>query len=144
MKKFELTKDTFHGKIAVVYDSAGSIFSISFEDAEIADELKESYKKYLPVRLENMERFIAAAGCTVLEVSTVIPFEKWYDYYNLKRNKEEARRIYSKIKPEEHMRIWVGTKKYLRYCSRNASWYNQMYPDTFLRKSHYNDEWDKI
>ncbi len=143
MTKFEIRKDTFYGKIDVLYNKAGSLEYINFGDAEMADELRQSYKKFLPVRVEGLDEFGKNIGATITKVSIVVTFEGWYTCFNVKRNKDKALKIWEKMTPEERVMCQYGTKKYLAYCRRNQ-WYTQMYPDTFLRNRHWLDEWDKI
>lgn len=144
MRKFEVSKPTFSGKIEVIYNGTGILEAIDFTEADMTPPQIEGFKARLPVLFDQLESFSQTNGCNIREKDFKVTFEMWYNDYALRRNKEPARLIWEKMSSEEQLTAWLSNKKYKKYCKKNANWYNQMYPDTYLRKKHYFDEWDKI
>jgi len=144
MKKFEIRKDSFEGKIQVLYDSSGILEYINFGECQMSEELKRSYKRYIPVNIEALEKFKEVSGSQVIPIDIVITFEQWFTLYGLPRNRDRALKIWDKLPQTTLIEAFYNTKKYLKYCHRNADWYNKMYPDTYLRGKHYQTDWDKV
>jgi len=144
MKKFEISKNTFEGKVLLVFDENEMLQLIDFSECKMDARGRLGFKNNAPIFLNELEAFSRQTQCAIRETDFVITFEMWYNDYGLKRNKAEAEILWKKMQSEEQLKCWVSNKAYKKYCSRNISWYNKMYPDTYLRKKHYMDEWDKI
>lgn len=144
MKKFEISRVSFEGKVTVIYDSSDMLQMIDFSECKLDAKGRNGFKSSIPIYSNEILAFAQRHDCTMREVAFVITFEMWYTDYGVKRNKIEAEKLWNKMPSEEHLECWLSNKPYKNYCQRNASWYNQMYPDTYLRKKHYKDEWNKI
>lgn len=144
MKKYAITKGSFSGTIWALYNEEGCLVYLNFEDAVIPADLMQSYKRYIPVDSGQLAVFARRSGATVTEVSITVSFEQWYHLLGVLRNKERAMSIWNKLPAETKVQAYYNTKKYLKYCSKNAGWYNKMYPDTYLRGRHWETDWDRV
>ncbi|WP_346237744.1 hypothetical protein ABDK00_001540 [Niabella insulamsoli] len=146
MKKYIIQKDTFTGSINVLYDSNDRLLYINFEECQISDELRESYKKHIPITVEGLSHFNKYAKASIIPIKINITFEMWYDLFGMPRNKERALKHWDKLSQNDRVIAFYNTKKYLRYCQRNSDWYNKLYPDSFLSpvNRHYLTDWDQV
>lgn len=141
--KYILTSTTFEGSIIYGYDYNGllSYFEVS---AVLSREQYEAVLKNLQYALQE-ETFRSWAAKYKYKIAMLPPdlsFDAFYLPYPVKRNKYDAKKMWELYPDDERQRILVNLRAYLRYCARNANWYNPLYPDTYLRK-HTKDEWDK-
>lgn len=144
MTKHILTSDKFEGNITYGYNDAGYLchFEVNapilteqqwtFLLQSLGEALTESMFQAWTVKW----RFKTA----VLEED--LSFDRFWNVYALKRNKIDAEKLWNGLDKNDRQLVLQNVKAYNRYCSRNASWYNKLYPDTYLRK-HWKDEWDK-
>lgn len=146
MKKYIVISEKLEGNISFGYTENG--FLCFFEVN--APNLTDDHIKWILDRiesayyLERLQHWAKANGWKIEEVQIDMSFTAWYNYFNMKRNKIEAEKLYKVYEADGQLpAIWANTRAYLRYCARNAKWYNKMYPDTYLRK-HTQDEWDKL
>jgi hypothetical protein len=146
MKKYEIRDEAFDGKVSAVYNENGLLWYLNFEDAQMSEENMQLCKEHIPANEANMVTFIKTSGSDVIEVSIRVTFEQWFKLFGMARNRERALKHWDKMPQTTRVIAYYNTKKYLKYCHRNAHWYNKMYPDTFLSpvNNHYLTDWDKI
>lgn len=144
MRQFIITSPGYTGQAEVTYNEAGLLVVIDFTQTNLSSPVSiATFKNKIPADLNELEAAFTGTKATVIETSYEVTFEMFWEKFNLKRNKQNAIDVWKKMKKEEHVKALVSITAYDRYCNRNT-WYNRMYPDTYLRKKHYNDEWDKI
>lgn len=143
MNKYAIQSKNFEGSIIVTYFQ-NKLLEVSFSEAEMTEVQIAAFIKALPIIHESLKMFIQHYGLVCIDTEYVILFADWWELFNMKRNKIEAERAFERLPPHEKVVLWFGTKTYNQYCQRNASWYNKLYPDSFIIKKQYQSEWNKI
>ena len=79
-------------------------------------------------------------------VDNDLRFERFWEAYGMKRNVDKAKPLWEKMDAETRQFVLWNIEAYHRYIKRMNDpkpWYNQLYPDTYLR-NNWRDDWDKI
>lgn len=143
--KYILTSQNFDGFVSYKYNHAGMLIAIEICSYNIEPGKLLSIWENYPhaITIQKLKEWVNKfpAFKIVLEPED-LSFARWWTLYNLKRNKIDAQKLWEEMSHEERAIAMVNTFAYKRYCARHSVWYNQLYPDTFLRK-HWQDEWDK-
>lgn len=143
MNKYAIQSKNYDGSIIVAYFQ-NQLLEISFSECTMRLRQQKDFIERLPVAHENLETFIKDYGLTLIDTEFKILFGDWWNLYNMKRNKDEADRLFHRLPDEEKVILWFGTKTYNKYCQRNAEWYNKKYPDGFIKEKLYQSEWNTI
>lgn len=143
MRKFLISSPKFSGNIEMVFNQEEVLVSLSFANAQLSIGQIQYVIKNTPVIMDGLNVCEAFKGAMIAEHTYEITFEMWFDKYSFKRNKKPAEKIWVKMNVGDRAKAFYSIDAYNRYLKKNT-WLNKMYPDTYLRNEHYNDEWDKL
>lgn len=145
MKKIVITSTRFNGEVAAVYDADEVLHSISFADCDANASQRKGLKEFIPVRLAgfNAEGFVIPDGVMIASSDYEISFEEWYEKFGKKRNKIPANKLWDKLSKAKKIKCATRTPAYLKHLKKNT-WLQQMYPDTWIRGEHWEDEWETL
>lgn len=142
MRRFLITSNKFTGTAELLYGHDGHLLAIDMRQAAIAPEIKQAFKRAVPVNLADLQQSFTE-GTTIVEADYVVSFKQFYDEYPLKRNRYKAEQVFEAINKSEQVKAYYSLKQYNRYCHRN-SWYTPMIADKYLRNREYETDWDKL
>lgn len=148
-RQYILISEKTPGFIALGYNPAGYLVEWRMCCWQLSDAglraLLEKMGNFLHYNLT--KQYVAENGeMRLILVENDLSFDRFWALYGMKRNVDKARPIWERMKPQERQYIIWNMEAYHRYIQRMNTpkpWYNQMYPDTYLR-SHTQDDWDKI
>lgn len=145
MKKFIITSDKLEGNICFGYNETGLLCFFEVNTTDLTDP----QIKWILDRLEcayhipNLYEWAKPNNWRVEEIPVDLGFDVFWDLYKMKRNRTDAEKIWNGFDDAKRVQVLANVKAYNRYCAKNASWYNKLYPDNYLSK-HTQDEWDKL
>ncbi len=143
MKRLLITSPLYTGEAEVIYDDAGRLISFSVSATNMPVAMVSGFKNTIPAVYDQLATVMADKKATIVEAGFNISFEMWWDKYDHKRNKVPAQRVWDKLTESERVTAYYNTDVYKKWCADRA-WYNQLYPDTYLRQKNFNTEWNNI
>lgn len=145
MNRYLLTSPSFEGSITYGYNAEGWLCAF-----EVAAKLTDAQFKGFLKSLENAFKetwFLEWAKhyrYRVVQLQDDISFERAWEEYRMKRDKDRAELIWNKMSDEEKQLFFASIKPYLRYCARNGDWYNQQLLKTYLKQRQWTSDWDNM
>lgn len=143
MRKFLMTGEKFTGEIAALYNQQEVLVQLDMATTNLTPNQRRKLLCGMPCTIAEM------AACfegkiTIVESAFEVTFDMFWQRYNMKRNKLAAEKLWDKLRKTEQVEAWHRIEAYDKYCKKNGHWYQRMYPDTYLRGRHWEDEWESI
>ncbi|HUM50467.1 MAG TPA: hypothetical protein PK431_01585 [Chitinophagales bacterium] len=145
-KSYILTSTKFDGEIELVYDERDNISGFEIRTELSHQQLINFFGKF-PITIPDIKYLKESAVITILEVPEDLSFDNfWKQWCGKQANKERASLLWQKMPKKNKTRCMWSLKAYKRYIDRNASWYNTMYPDSYLspRNPAYLNDYNKM
>lgn len=143
MRKFLISSISFSGQVEIIFDFSGVLISIYLGNTNLTVGQIKYLLKNAPLTVADLPNAFAGSKAIIVESSFEVTFEMFWNKYDLKRNKKPAEKIWVKMATVDKVKAYHSIDGYNKYLKKNE-WCNRLYPDTFLRNEHYNDEWDKL
>lgn len=143
MRKFTITSPAYTGEASLIYADDGTLKVIDASLTNMPANVMQSFKAKVPAHVDAITECFANTQAVIVESDYEVTFDMFWEKYDLKRNKQDALKLWNKMSKQEKVIAFHSLYSYERYLLRNT-WCNKMYPDTYLRGKHYHDEWNKI
>lgn len=142
MKAFLVTSPKFSGTAEVVYNHDGVLIRIDTANTNLQGVDLEHFKRAVCADVAGLtSRF--GADTIFVESAFEITFEMWFNKYDLKLDKERARKLWDNLSKTARARCYYSVEPYDRYLKRKKG-IEKMYPKTFLSSKAWETDWDKI
>ena len=143
MKRILISSAKYPGTVETVYNEKGKLLRVDFFNANLTDGQKATVLTIIPADMQNLELAFKGTSAIIVQEGFEFSFSDFWNKYNLKRNKKDAEAIWKRMSPLDRTKAVLSLDAYDKYRKRKL-WLEKMYPDTYLRKEHYNDEWEKL
>lgn len=143
MRRFLISSPNFIGQVEMVFNFNGELMSLHLGNANLTIGQIKYLLKNTPLIIDDLQTAFASSKAIIVESNFEVTFDMFWNKYDLKRNKKPAEKIWVKMNTVDKVKAYHSINAYNKYLKRN-DWCNRLYPDTYLRNEHYNNEWDKL
>lgn len=146
MRRFLVTGQKYSGEAEVLYNEQGAVEQVSMRGTSLSAAQRQKLLQGVPATLDGL------AGAwegklTIVEADIEETFEMYWHDFNNKRNRVDALKLWNRLCLTDKVLCRVRIKPYLAYIKRQhiaGFAIKQMYPDTWIRGRHWEDEWEKV
>ena len=142
MKRFIVTSPAWTGEAEIVYNEAGKLVRLSFDNCTIADHERvvHNFKAITPVLMANLQAAFAPTKATVVEADFEVSFDMFWKAYNLKHNRLRAVKLWDKLSKTDQVKAYYGIPVYDKFLKKE-NWRSKADPETYLRNKMYENEY---
>lgn len=146
MRRFLITGAKFTGEAELLFNEAGIIEAVQVRNTSLNAKQRATLIQSVPATVEGLatawERKL-----TIIEADIEETFDMFWSEFNNKRNRMNALKDWNRLPLTEKVKCRIRIKPYKEYIRRmnqGGFMLKQMYPDTWLRGKHWEDEWETL
>lgn len=128
--KVIITGPKIEGTIVIELDAEGTLRKLS-NDADLNDRQKEWLSNNFPMTLEKINEMVAAGYIKAKVIECQISFESFWEKYNYKLGKKEAKRFWDKLTEGDQIVAFMNIDPYDFYLIKNPQ-IQKLYPASYL------------
>lgn len=144
MRLFKITNPKYTGEIEVLFNN-GSMVKLDFANAVIDDDIKYSFKRVVPVVLEN---FLQGKWCSndtiIVEGAFNVELKDFTRNYPYQRNMHLLPPIWDKMPMADKIIAVQAATPYRKFCDKNKNWYTPKIAASWLKNKEYLNDWNKM
>ena len=142
MRRFLITGTRYTGEAELLYNNDEVISCVDVRSTNMTPGQRKHFMNGVPVFINQLAESFEKK-LNIVEADFLVSFDMFWRKYNMKRNKKAAEMLWEKLSKTKQIKAFTRIDVYDKYCTKNT-WYNKMYPDTYIRGEHWEDEWEKL
>ena len=143
MRIFLFQSPKFTGELAFTFSPDGILATID-NRSNITPRHLHWLLENVPVELPGFLEF-TKGGIPIVEQPADLSFDAfWAAWPGAVANRARALQLWNKMSKEHKSYCLHGLPAYRRYISRNKAWYNAKWPDGYLTKELWKNDWNLI
>ncbi|RIV21364.1 hypothetical protein DYU11_18330 [Fibrisoma montanum] len=136
--RYTITSTSFEGELTFTYNEEG-ILTGFFNDATLSEKHLDWLHRNFPVVQVLLERMAGNSETLTIRLTTnEVTFEQFWEAYNYKVDKQEAKKAFDKLTKDEQIKAFETIPSYNFYLMMRPNT-NRLYPATYLRGKFEND-----
>lgn len=141
MRKFLVSSAKYKGEVELLYNAEELLSQIVLDSATLSQPQRQYILRTVPMQVAGLQAW--KDSLTIVEADFEVSFMSFWTAYALKRNKLDAQKLWDKLSKTNQVQAWKRITVYNAYLKRHT-WQQKMYPDTWLRGRHWEDEWETL
>jgi len=144
MRRFLVTGQKYTGEAELLYNEVGTIEAVNLRNTSLNPTQRATFLQNIPAAETGLDGAFNGK-LTIVEADIEETFEMFFNAFANKRNKQDALKLWNRLNLTDKVRCRLRIKAYFKYISRmhqGGFQIKQMYPDTWIRGRHWEDEWE--
>ncbi len=144
MRKFKVTGQKFTGEAELLYNETGAIDAVNVRNTSLSAMQRATLLQGVPALVDGLAT-AWQSKLTIVEADIEETFDMFFNAFANKRNRQDALKLWGRLTITDKVKCRLRIKSYFNYIKRmhqGGFQIKQMYPDTWIRGRHWEDEWE--
>lgn len=144
MRRFLVSGAKYTGEAELIYNTTGAIDGVQLSQTSLSAAQRKALLAGIPATVDGLAMAFENK-LTIVEADIEETFEMFFNAFANKRNKQDALKLWNRLSLTDKVKCRLRIKAYFNYIKRmhqGGFQIKQMYPDTWIRGRHWEDEWE--